>query len=123
MDWQKANTVIFGVMNLIALVGAYYGLKADNAKLGADLALQMSEERAARTSAQSVLRSELLMSITAVDTCVKDLLHRVATLEAGQDEWTKALRQRTHDLSGHIQTLTLKVDRLERPTQKESHES
>lgn len=117
MGWQlDINTAIVIAVNLLALSGAYFGLKADNAKLGSDLALQMSEERSQRAASQSMLRSDLMGVITTIDTCVKDLTRRVGTLEAGQDEWTKTLRDRTHELSNHLQALVLKVDRLERPT-------
>lgn len=40
---------------------------------------------------------------------VRELRARVVLLENGQNEWTKTLRQRTHDLAGNIQTLQLEV--------------
>lgn len=46
---------------------------------------------------------------------VRDITRRLSSLEAGQDEWTKTLRGRTHELAEHLQVVQLKVDRLERP--------
>lgn len=43
----------------------------------------------------------------------------VTRLETGADEWTKALRERTHDLSNKVNDLVLRVDRLERPERYE----
>lgn len=117
MTWQfDTNTVIVIAVQLIALVSAYYGLKADNAKTRSDLALQMSEERNERTSTQNLLRSDLMTLIGKVEKAISDLGHRVGTLESGQDSWTQSLRERTHQLADQVQALVLKVDRLERPT-------
>ncbi len=112
IDWQFG---IAGAINLLALAGAYYGLKADNASLGAKLELGLLTERAARQSDQTTLRSEALLKFQAAEMSIRDLGVRVGTLETGQDEWTKNLRERTHDLSKQVQVLVLKVDRLERP--------
>lgn len=46
---------------------------------------------------------------------IRDLQGRVSRLEAGADEWTKTLRERTHDHANKINKLSLQVDRLERP--------
>jgi hypothetical protein len=46
---------------------------------------------------------------------IRELQGRVARLETGSDEWTKELRERTHDATNEISVLKLKVDRLERP--------
>lgn len=46
---------------------------------------------------------------------IRDLQGRVSRLEAGADEWTKTLRERTHAHSTLLNKLTLQVDRLERP--------
>lgn len=46
---------------------------------------------------------------------LRELKTSVTRLECGQDEWTKALRERTHDLANYVNALTLRVDRLERP--------
>lgn len=57
--------------------------------------------------------SLLLKGVTDGD--IRELRASVQRLETGQDEWTKTLRQRTHDLSDEVNVLKLKVDRLERP--------
>lgn len=46
---------------------------------------------------------------------IRDLQGRLTRLEAGADEWTKALRERTHLHANEINALKLQVDRLERP--------
>lgn len=46
---------------------------------------------------------------------LRELKTSVKRLETGQDEWTKTLRERTHDLADEVGVLKIKVDRLERP--------
>lgn len=46
---------------------------------------------------------------------LRELKGSVTRLETGQDEWTKALRERTHELASTTTNLLLRVDRLERP--------
>ncbi len=117
IDWQVIG---FGAMNLIAIVGAYYGLKADNQKLEANLVLSMQTERSDRVLAVATVKADLLSLIATGERYVEDLAHRVQRLESGQDEWTKQLRDRTHELANKMQELALKVDRLERP-EKHGH--
>lgn len=134
IDWQF---YAFMIAQIIALVSAYWGLKRDNqsqalkseasyqklsalldashAKLSSELTLSTLTERTERSAGQTGVKNDLMKLISAVDTAVKDLSNRVTKLEGGQDEWTKSLRQRTHELADHLQTLVLKVDRLERP--------
>lgn len=106
VDWQLVG---YGIVQLLALCGAYYGLKADNRELAAQLAISMLTERGERAAGQAQLKADFI-------TLSGDVTHRLSTLENGQDEWTKALRQRTHDLASDVQKLTLDVDRLRRPT-------
>lgn len=118
-DWQSlVSIVVLGAAQLLGLAGAYYGLKADNAKLASDLSLAILTEKSARESSVSANKNELIGMLGKLEGYVADLTHRVTTLESGQDEWTKALRQRTHELASDLQTLVLKVDRLERPKQE-----
>ena len=46
---------------------------------------------------------------------IRDLHGRLTRLETGSDEWTRALRTRTHEHANEINELKLKMDRLERP--------
>ncbi len=115
-DWQIISFGIGGAINLLALAGAYYGLKADNAALGSKLELGLLTERAERHSELSAARAECITKIQSLEQSVKEMGFRVGTLETGQDEWTKTLRERTHELSVQVNVLVLKVDRLERPT-------
>lgn len=120
-DWTISfGTVLLGLGQLVILVGAYYGLKADNQNLASALALQMLTEKTERISAAVQLKADFMQLLAAMDVAVKDLTHRVGTLEAGQDEWTKALRKRTHELANDINKLVLKVDRLERSPERAS---
>ena len=110
-NWQLIG---FGVVQLVALVSAYYGLKADNARLSAEFHLSMANEKSDRLSVIAGAKADLIASIGKVESYVNDLTHRVTTLESGQDEWTKALRERTHQLANDVQTLVVKVALLER---------
>jgi len=60
-------------------------------------------------------KAQFLESLNKCGGDIRDLAHRVQTLEAGQDEWTKSLRRRTHELANQLNDVVLKVDRLERP--------
>jgi hypothetical protein len=46
---------------------------------------------------------------------IRDLQGRLTRLETGSDEWTKALRERTHEHANEINAMKMKIDRLERP--------
>jgi hypothetical protein len=59
-------------------------------------------------------KMELVMS-SLKDGDIRSLQERINRLEAGADEWTKTLRERTHDHNEKINVLTLEVDRLKRP--------
>lgn len=93
VNWEVLSFVIVAIAQIFAIAGCYYGLKADNAKLASSLAL----------------------AIVTLEGNIKDLGHRVTTVECGQDEWTKALRTRTHELANQMNNLVIRVDRLERP--------
>ena len=121
VNWQIVSFVVVAIINLVTLVGAYYGLKADNAALSAKLDVSLVSERAARTLENLNLKSLVMEMLKAVEASIKDMGARVTTLETGQDEWTKTLRERTHELSQHVNELVLKVDRLERPTKEEKN--
>jgi hypothetical protein len=113
MDWQLVG---FGLLQLVAVIGAYYGLKADNAALGARLELAMAFERADRKGEHVTLKDAVMSTIASVESSLKEVTRRIGSLETGQDEWTKTLRARTHDLANQVNALALKVDRLERPS-------
>jgi uncharacterized protein Yka (UPF0111/DUF47 family) len=60
--------------------------------------------------------TEMKLVINAMkDGDMRELQGRISRLELGADEWTKALRERTHEHAGLINALTLEVDRLKRP--------
>jgi uncharacterized membrane protein YfhO len=115
VNWQIVSFIVVAIINLVTLVGAYYGLKADNALLSAKLEVSLISERAARSLENLNLKALLMEMLKSVEASVKDMGTRVTTLETGQDEWTKTLRERTHELGNHVNDLILKVDRLERP--------
>ncbi len=96
INWQVVSFVGFCVINLVTILG-------------------LLTERAERNGALTIARTECLTKIQAIEQHIKDLGFRVGTLETGQDEWTKTLRERTHELSNQVGILVLKVDRLERP--------
>jgi hypothetical protein len=47
---------------------------------------------------------------TIMEGHVRELQQRVTRLESGQDEWTKELRQRTHDLAGKVDQLGFAIE-------------
>lgn len=113
------------------MYAAYYGLKADNASLKSDLEadnaklesnmkLAFLTVRADMIVADSNVKDSILAVVSRIESGVTDLTHRVGTLESGQDEWTKSLRSRTHELADKVNVLMLKVDRLERPAKGEA---
>lgn len=124
LDWQVIG---FGAVNLIAIVAQFYGLKADNretaanaekaiAKLSSEFTLALLTERSERVNSQATVKSDIEKLITVIEADVKEIEHRVTTIESGQSEWTKALRERTHELANKMQDLVLEIDRLKRPT-------
>ncbi len=112
LDW---NFVLLGATQICALCAAYYGLKADNAALAAKLTLAMLTETTSRQLEHANLKEAVSKTVSNLESLVAQLTSRVNTLESGANEWTKALRERTHDLANELQALVLKVDRLERP--------
>lgn len=111
MDGVQVTVLVTAVTNSILLAGCYYGLKADNASLGAKLDKAMLQERLDRQGENNTLHG----ICSKLESNIRELSHRVGTLESGQDEWTQALRKRTHELAEQLHVLALKVDRLERP--------
>lgn len=74
--------------------------------------------RALQTIEQSIEKRFAEISLilnTFKEGDLRELHSRVKRLEDGADEWTKALRERTHLHANDINDLKLKVDRLERP--------
>ncbi len=47
---------------------------------------------------------------TILEGHVRELQQRVTRLESGQDEWSKELRQRTHDLAGRVDRLGFEIE-------------
>lgn len=128
MDWSKVDPsfVILIITNIVLMVSAYWGLKSDNATLkiqvksdinemGAQLSLALLTAQNKWSNEHLSLKEQVMGAVNNANSLIHDLTHRINTLEGGQDEWTKALRDRTHALSNEVQALVLKVDRLERP--------
>lgn len=118
LNWDLVGPISIGIVQLVALIKAYYGLKADNAKVCSDIALAMLSERAERVADNAKTRSEFSTLLKAAELCISDLTRRVTSIEGTNLEWTREFRQRTHDLSNSVHALTMKVDRLERPHRK-----
>ena len=116
INWTIVGLLGTGVAQLVGLVGAYYGLKADNAKLRADLGVTILTETSTRKLESATLRTDLMAAVKIAEQSIADLVRRVGSIESGQEGWTKELRTRAHDLSKVVDVLVLKVDRLERPS-------
>lgn len=115
INWSAVGVIVLLITQVIILASLYYGLKADNATLKSSLDQAVIVERAARQAEHVAHKTEVMGLVDTVRTTMLDLTRRISTLESGQDEWTKTLRERTHELANQINTLVLKVDRLERP--------
>lgn len=50
---------------------------------------------------------------TILEGDIRELRGRIVTLESGQDEWTKTLRSRTHELANKVENLSLRFVLLE----------
>lgn len=110
--YQLTGAILMGaIFNSLAVARAYYGLKADNVSLGAEVKQAILQERLDRQGENNTLHS----LCSKLESNLTELSRRIETLETGQDQWTQALRKRTHDIADLVQTLVLKVDRLERP--------
>lgn len=135
MNLENWQFYAFMIGQIVLIVGAYKdqvrkaeatyqklsaALETSHAKLSSELALAVLTEKTDRAAGQTDVKNDMMLRINKVDSMVEDISHRVTKLEGGQDEWTKALRERTHELAGHMQALALKVDRLERPGKQET---
>lgn len=118
LNWDIIGPISIGILQLVALIKAYYGLKADNAKTCSDFTLAMLSERTDRVADNAKTKAEFSTLLKAAELCISDLTRRVTSIEGNTDEWTREFRQRTHDLSNSVHALTMKVDRLERPHRK-----
>lgn len=116
IDWTiSIATIVSGITTVAMLVSLYFGLKTAITAQGANLTLSMTNLRSEFTLVNITTKDDVLKQVSKVDSEVRDLSHRVSKLESGQDEWTKTLRERTHELGNQVQALIMKVDRLERP--------
>jgi hypothetical protein len=122
MNWYALVGVVVTILiQLTSVIAAYYGLKAEIAATAAKVDLITTAERAERKLEVTILKTSVTELLAAAEQTLKDITRRVGVLEAGQDEWTKTLRDRTHELSNVVNGLVLKVDRLERPTLPPPH--
>lgn len=121
VTWAVLGLLAFCVMQGAAAAALYYGLKGAIAAVSGDVKLALVTERADRREEHATLEKTVLGLIGSLEAVTKELSRRVGTLESGQDEWTKALRKRTHELADQLNALALKVDRLERPANYQEH--
>jgi hypothetical protein len=74
----------------------------------------ITESRENFKSINSSFEGIRLQINTILEGHVRDLQTRVNRLEAGQDEWTKELRKRTHDLGDAVNKQGYEIDSLRR---------
>lgn len=80
-------------------------------------------QSAAESRQQSATMNESFKEVglqinTILQGDVRELRGRIERLESGQDEWTKELRQRTHDLGGKVDKLGFEIEMLKRGDRK-----
>lgn len=87
-------------------------LRLDLTAFKGEAAEDVAEAKTDATKAHSDLKEETLRALSRVESNVRDLATRVNSIETGQSEWIKTLRDRTHDLSGQVDALNLKAELL-----------
>jgi hypothetical protein len=98
------SILIWFAQSAVMLLVSFYGVQRAIDKKFADLDLKLANVDLLMTAFKGEIKSD-----------IRDLTGRISALETGQDEWTKTLRARTHDLAEKLNEMVLKVDRLERP--------
>ncbi len=130
VDWTlPVGTVLTVGVAAIGLVGAFFAFSwsvqraisekfaemqleftKSLAALKLDIALQVTDTRSAAMKDTTALKDEMLRALTKTQGDHHDVAARVQALEAGQSEWTKTLRARSHDLANHLHALETKVE-------------
>ena len=87
-------------------------------KLAAAHASSLGESRAQFTSINESFTKIAIQINTILEGTVRRLEDRVGRLESGQDDWTKEIRQRTHDLGNVAQRLTWEVEAMKKGESK-----
>ena len=118
--YQFGMLVLEFVMTILAVWGvvakSQFTLKTElqsAIKLVADAhAENLKESRQQYTEMKSNFQQVGLQINTILEGHVRELQSRVTRLESGQDEWTKELRQRTHDIGGEVDRLKFSMELL-----------
>ena len=77
-------------------------------------AKSLDESRSQFSSINESFTKIAIQINTILEGTVRRLDDRVGRLESGQDEWTKELRQRTHDLGNVVNKLTWDVEAIKK---------
>lgn len=119
---QAAALALQFVMTLIAVWGV---ISATQRALKADLHKAIDDVRDTQMKNDSESR-ERFISIndnvsrlsgqiaTIMEGYIHDLQRRVTRLESGQDDWTKELRARTHELGNSQQAMHVEIELLKK---------
>jgi predicted nuclease with TOPRIM domain len=83
MDGVQVTVLVTAVTNSVLLAGCYYGLKADNAALGAKLDRAMLQERLDRQGENNTLHG----LYAKLESNISELSHRIKKLESGRMNW------------------------------------
>lgn len=83
-------------------------------KLASAHASSLGESRNQFTSINESFTKIAIQINTILEGTVRRLEDRVGRLESGQDDWTKEIRQRTHDLGNVAQRLTWEVEAIKK---------
>lgn len=90
--------------------------------LKAEIAQQITETQRLARIETGALRDETLRSINRLEGDLRESVQRITALEAGQSEWIKALRARTHELSNEMHKLSMRVEMTTRGIKTKSDE-
>lgn len=110
------QVVALAMQFVVTIIAVWGVVRASQASLKAELQTSITKvsdahgESAQESRVQFAATSENFRQIglqinTILVGDVRELRGRIERLESGQDEWTKELRQRTHDLAGKVDHL------------------
>ncbi len=117
--------VALGLQFIVTIIAVWVVVAKAQSSMKSELQHSIDEVRAAHSKSLDESRqqfssinesfSKIALQInTILEGDVRELQARVQRLESGQDEWTKTLRGRTHELGDHVNALRLDVELMKK---------